>query len=501
MKNPGQPMKKTLSAIAVVVFAFAVVMAQRSNTPPTTEQSIKGAEIKGLAPVNKEVLKVKLPPVQEMTMPNGLRIILVESHRVPTFTMQMVILSGGLSDPPDYRGLSTFTAALLREGTATRKSKEIAEQIEAIGATLSAGSSVASFTTGINTSGLVENFDQVLDIFADVICHPNFPQDEIDKYRTRQIQQNQLQRAIPQFLSNERFQTALYGSHPAGLSVPPVASFNRALSADLAGFHATYYRPNNAMLVIFSDLTLDQLTPKLMKAFGSWQRKGIPKTIIPAAPAPEAASIDLINRPGSVQTVLVMGNLTLERKDPDYIPLLVMNQVLGGGPASRLFMNLREGKGYTYGASSGVLGLKYKGMFLAQSDVRTEVTDGAMHEFMYEFNRIRDEKVTATELENAKRALVGSFAISLTEPQILLGMITQQRLYHLPANYWDNYPQKVMAITAGDVQRTAQKYVDLKHMKIVAVGDAAKTRGVLAKYGTVHELDFDGIPVAAGKPK
>lgn len=497
MNTLRQPIAKASSAVAFIVLALAVVMAQRPSAPPQTSQSIKGAEIKGRAPVNKEVLKVKLPRLREATLPNGLRIVLVESHRVPTFSMQMVILSGGLSDPPDYRGLATFTAALLREGTATRKSRDIAEQIETIGATLTAGSSVGSFTTGINTSGLVENFDQVLDIFADVICHPNFPQDEIDKYKTRQIQQIQFQRAIPQFLSNERFQIALYGSHPAGLSVPPVASLNRALSADLAGFHETYYRPNNSMLVIFGDMTLDQLMPKLTKAFGGWQRKDVPKTIIPAAPAPAAATIQLIDRPGSVQTVLVMGNLSLERLDPDFIPLLVMNQVLGGGPSSRLFMNLREDKGYTYGASSGFSGLKYRGMFLAQSDVRTEVTDGAMHEIMYEFKRIRDEKVGAVELENAKRALVGSFAIALTKPEIRLSNIVQQKLYDLPADYWSIFPEKVMAITAHDVQRVARKYVDLDHLQIIAVADAIKTRGVLAKYGTVREFDAEGKPVGS----
>lgn len=499
MNSLRQPTKNTLSVLTIVLLAVAVVTPQHASTPPTTGQSIKGAELKGRAPVNKEILRVKLPPLHEADLANGLKVVLVESHRVPTFTMQMVILSGGLSDPPDYRGLSTFTAALLREGTTTRKSKDIAEQIETIGSTLTTGSSVSAFTTGINTSGLVENFDQVLDIFADVICHPTFPQDEIDKYKARQLQQIQIQRAIPQFLATERFQIALYGSHPAGVTFPPVASLNRATSADLAKFHANYYRPNNAILLAFGDLTLAQLLPKLTKAFGGWQREAVPPTIIPAAPAPDAAKIHLINRPDSVQTVLILGNLSLERKDPDYIPLLVMNQVLGGGPASRLFMNLREDKGYTYGTSSGFSGLKYRGVFLAQSDVRTEVTYDAMHELMYELNRIRDEKVNAAELENAKRALVGSFAVSLTQPQVVLSLITQQRLYDLPTDYWHTYPQKVMAITAADVQRVAQKYVDLKHMQIVAVGDASRTRGMLAKYGDVQEIDSDGKPVSTLK--
>jgi predicted Zn-dependent peptidase len=492
-------MKKTFAAILVVGLAFALAVAQRSSTPPQTGQSIKGADIKGRAPVNREVLKVKLPPVKEATLSNGLRVVLLENHRVPTFTMQMIIDSGGFSDPADYRGLAGFTAALLREGTTTRKSRDIAEQIDTIGATLTASAAGTSLNSGITTSGLVENFDQVLEIFADVIRNPSFPQEELDKYKTRLLQQRQFQRAVPQFLAAERFQNALYGSHPAGLSGPPIESINRAKSADLASFHATYYRPNNAMLVISGDTTLNQIMPKLQEAFGDWQRQPTPPTTILAAPAPPPASIHLINRPGSVQTVFFIGNLCIERKDPDYFALLVMNQILGGGPASRLFLNLREDKGYTYGASSGFGGSKYRGVFLVTSDVQTDVTDGALHEFMYEFRRIRDEQVTAHELENAKRAMVGSFALSLTQPQMLLIYIVEQRLYDLPADYWDTYPQKVMAITAADVQRVAQKYIDLNHMQIVAVGDAKKTREVLAKFGTVEEYDADGKPVRAVK--
>src|SRR3954452_21096545 len=176
----------------VVIFAFAVmpIMAQqRGGAPAQQGQSVVGAEIKGIAPVNKEILKVKLPKAEEATLSNGLRVVLLESHRVPTFTMQMVVLSGGLSDPADYHGLATFTVALLREGTATRKSKDIAEQVDTLGATLTAGSGLSSFTTNVTASGLVENIDQVLDIFTDVIRNPKFPQEEIDKFKQRQIAQ------------------------------------------------------------------------------------------------------------------------------------------------------------------------------------------------------------------------------------------------------------------------------------------------------------------------
>lgn len=488
---------KSFAAVAIMIVALSVGMAQpqRSGAPAQQGQSIKGAEIKGRAPVNKELLRVTLPKAQEATLPNGLRVILLESHRVPTFSMQMVVMSGGLSDPANYHGLASFTAALLREGTATRKSKDIAEQTDTIGATLVAGSGLSSFTTNVTTSGLVENLDQALDLFADVILNPKFPQEEVDKYKTRQLQQLQFQRSIPQFLAAERFQRAIYGDHPAGMVAPPTDSIKKITSADLAAFHDKYYRPNNAMLAIVGDVSLKEIMPKLQRAFGSWQKGDVPATTIPSVGQPGAMQIQLINRPGSVQTVLQLGSLGIERTSPDYFAVAVMNQILGGGPAGRLFLNLREDKGYTYGAYSSFGGSKYRGTVISSSEVRTDVTDGAMKEFMYELNRMRDEKVSAVELENAKRAMVGSFALSLEQPQALLGNIVQQKLYDMPADYWDTYPQKVMAITADDVQRVAQKYIDMTHLQVIAVGDASKTRTVLAKYGTVQEYDADGKPV------
>lgn len=493
---------KFFAALLALGIASAPVLAQRpaGQQSGPAGQSITGAEIKGKAPVNKEILKVNLPKAQEATLSNGLRVILLENHRVPTFTMQMVVLSGGLSDPADHRGLASFTASLLREGTATRTSKDISEQMDTLGATLQANSGISSFTTNITTSGLVENLDQTLDIFADVIRNPKFPQEEAEKFKTRLAQQLQFQRSIPQFLAAERFQRAIYGEHPAGLIAAPVESIKRTTSADLARFHATHYRPNNAMLAIVGDVTLKEIMPKLEKAFGDWQKGDVPQTKIPAAPDMGTMRIQLIDRPGSVQTVLQLGNLGIERTNEDYFALLVMNQILGGGPAARLFLNLREKNGYTYGAYSNFGGSKFRGTVTSSSEVRTDVTEGAMKEFMYELKRIREEKVSDTELENAKRAIVGSFALSLEQPNALLQNIVTQKLYDLPGNYWDTYPQIVSRITAEDVQRAAQRYVSLSNLQIVAVGDAAKAREVLAKYGTVEVYDAEGQRVTEKKP-
>ncbi len=490
--------KRLLAAsLALAVSASAaVVPALAQQQPNPADEGLKGVVLKNRAPVNKDVLKVKLPKAQEATLKNGLRVVLLESKRVPTFSMQMVVKSGGLSDPADHKGLAQFTAALLREGTQKRTSREIAEQLDTVGASLGAGSNLSGFTSTVTASGLVENFDAVLDIFSDVVRAPAFPKDEVEKYKTRSLAQLQILRGNPQFLAAERFNRAVYGEHPASLVAPPAETLKKTTPEDLARFHATHYVPNNAMLAVVGDVTLKEILPKLERAFGDWKAGSAPKTVIPAATAQyKASGIYLIDRPGSVQTYLQLGNIGIERTDPDYFALLVMNRILGGGGTARLQRNLREDKSYTYGAGSNFGGAKFRGVFAANSSVRTEVTEGAMREFINEFKAIRDVRVPASDLDNAKNGLVGGFALSLEQPNLLLANIVTQKLYDLPADYWDTYTQRIAAVTADDVQRVARKYVDLDRLQIVAVGDASKVRAALAPYGTVVFYDANGNPV------
>ena len=207
--------QKFVIALMLVALVSSMAFGQGGMAPQAP--STKGTVVKGKAPVNKTVLRVKLPKAEEASLPNGLRVILLHDAKVPTFNMQIVVLTGGLADRADYHGLASFTAALLREGTTKRSSKEIAEQTDALGTTLAANSGLSSLTSTVTTSGLVENIDQTLDIFADVVRNPSFPQSEVDKYRARTLSQLQFQRSIPQFLAQEAFSKAIYGNHPAGL--------------------------------------------------------------------------------------------------------------------------------------------------------------------------------------------------------------------------------------------------------------------------------------------
>ena len=487
---------RTTFAILLIT-AFASVAFAQQETAGQNPTSTKGTVIKGKAPVNKQVLQVKLQAAQEATLKNGMHVVLLESnHRLPIFSMEMVLMSGGFSDPADMRGLANMTATLMREGTAKHTSREISEALDTIGANFMANSGVSSFTTNITTGGLTDNLDQILDLYAEIIRTPKYPTAEVDRYKSRVIDSMRQTRANPGFLAQERLLQAIYQTHPASLNASPADAIKKITVADLMKFHDENYVPNNATLYIAGDVTLKEVVPKLEKLFGDWKPGTVKQPTLPPIPSQADTKIHLINRPGSVQTVFQIGSLSLERTSPDYVAVQVMNRILGGGPSSRLFLNIREDKGYTYSVGSNVTSGRYPGLFVGQSPVRTEVTEGTIREFMSEFKRIRDEKVTPVELENARRAIVGQFALQLENPAGRLANIITQKMYGLPANYWDTYPQKVSAITAEDVQRVAQKYVDINHMQIVAVGDASRTRAVLAKFGiSVQEYDGDGKPM------
>lgn len=475
----------TLTGSALAQAAGA--QAQRPST--------KGAVLKGKAPVNKEILKVKLPKPFETKLSNGLQVLVLEDHKLPTFNMQVVILSGGLADSADQIGVAQYTATMLREGTKTRDSKKIAEEIDGLGASLAANAGLSSLTTNVFASGMTDNFDQIMTLFTDVLLNPSFPAEDFNKLKTRNLASIRLQRSQPGFLSGEMFSKVIYGNHPGGRFALSAEQIQKITPELLQKFHAAHYKPNNAIFAIVGDVKASEVVAKLEKAFAAWKPGEVPKTNIPPIADTGAGKIHLIDRPGSVQTNLVAGLLSIERTNPDYFALEMMNQVLGGGASARLFLNLREDKGYTYGAYSGVSSAKYRGTFRANTEVRTEVTDGSMKELLYEFKRISEEKVGAEEFERAQRTIVGGWALQLEFPQSVLQNAITSKLYDLPADYWDTYPQKIAAVTPDDVQRVARKYLDLSKLQVIAVGDAKKIADTLKAYGTVEAYSADSKPM------
>ena len=459
------------------------------------DKSIPTSKVERLnrAPVSKEILQVKLPRPVETTLSNGINVMVLEDHRFPLVTVQFDINGAGpIYEPANQPGLAGATARMLEEGTKTRTSKQIAEQIDSLGASLSASSGFGSGSTIMSASGLSDTFEQWFALATDVLLHPTFPADELAQYKARAKPALLQQRSQPNFLANQALSRALYGDYPAAVVSATPESLDALTSVMLAEWHEKHYAPQNTILAISGDVHAATLIPQLRKWLAEWQRSKASVAFPPGPPPAAKGKVLLVDRPGSVQTTLLMGNLAIERSDPDYPALVILNEVLGAGSASRLFLNLREEKGYTYGVYSNVIARKYAGPWTAGGDLRTEVTDGAMTEFLRELNRIRDEKVPEEELEAARHSVVARFALSLESPQQLIAYAITRKAYKFPADYWDKYPGQIAAIKAEDVARVAKKYINPTTMQVVAVGDASKIKTIMEKYGPVEIVNASG---------
>jgi zinc protease len=488
-------MKHTLIAALVAACGVGAAAHQTAvQAPPPTKA--EGTVLKNKAPVNKELLRVTLPKPKEADLSNGVHLLVLEDRRTPQVNFSMIIDgAGGYYDPPSMPGLAGFTATLMREGTATKTSEQISEQLDRLAAGVGVSANIASPFATVNGNGLTNNLDSVLALMADVLMNPSFPQAEIDRYKTRTRAGLMQNRAQPGFLAAERLNKAVFGDHPQARIAPAPAALEKLTHDALVEFHKAHYVPDRAVLAVTGDITLEQAKAKAETAFGAWKKAGValpPET--EAAPL-TGPSISLVARPNSVQTSLRIGTLSIERKNPDFFALTVGNRILGGA-SGRLFEHLREQKGYTYGANSGFGSSRIRGSWTASTDVRCEVTEAALTDLIDEIRQMRETPVTEKELADAKRAIVGSFARLLENPDAILANYIDRHFYQLPADYWDTYAAKVEAVTAADIQRVAQKYWTPDRLQIVAVGDLAKVEPALKKLGTVQVFDADGKPIS-----
>jgi zinc protease len=482
-----------------------VVPALTQNPPATDLKSTPLSSVVRLnrAPISNDILRVSLPKPTKVTLDNGLRVLILEDHRFPLVTTQLIVNgAGSLFEPAPSAGLAQITAQIMRQGTKTRTSKQLAEEIDRLGANINVSAEWGMPSASLNASGLSDTFDQWFGVAMDVLLHPNFPADELALLKQRQLVQLKQQRTQPMFLAGERLQKVLYGEHPAAVRSATSESLNALTPDMLSKWYADRYAPQNAILAIAGDVNANEIVPKLKKWMAEWKKTDL-KVSLPGNPsAATAGRLFLVERPGSVQTNLLLGNLAVDRRDPDYVPLNVMNNIIGGGAAGRFFMNLRENKGYTYGAYSRLQAPQYVGSWVANSEVRSEVTGGALDEFFNEIRRINQESVPDDELQKAKRAMVARFALSLERPASVIEYAVTAEIYGFPADYWDKYPEQVMKVTAADVQRVAKKYLDPKAMQVVAVGDGTKIKTALEKFGTVTVYNSDGsLATSAGAAK
>ncbi|HMF57377.1 MAG TPA: pitrilysin family protein [Pyrinomonadaceae bacterium] len=438
------------------------------------------------APAPLPTKPLNIPRPFETMLPNGLQIVIVEAPRLPLVSFRLSFRTGNASDPGNMNGLTSMMTGLLTEGTEHRTSKQIADEVARIGATLTAGAN-ADYST-VAASALATNANQILDLLADVTLHPSFPENELElaKQNTKQVILQQ--HAQPSFLANERLSQIIFGQHPYSHVAPTNESVDAISRAGLMSFHKLTFVPNNAVLLVVGDVQHEAIVRRINELFGAWAKGQTRSQDFPALPARSERTIYIVDRPGSAQSNIVIANTSITRTSPDYFPMLVMHQVLGAGASSRLFMNLREAKGYTYGAYSNLDARRSAGTFRESAEVRTPVTGASLKEFLYELDRIRSEPVPQEEIANAKAYLTGVFPIRIETQEGLIDQLVQMKMLDLPADFLQTYRERVNAVTAADIQRVARQYVQPDRVAVVIVGDAAAIMDQIKPYAQNIEL-------------
>jgi predicted Zn-dependent peptidase len=413
---------------------------------------------------------LRVPPITTRQLPNGLKLVIVEQHELPIADVILQLRNGGEADPANRTGTAALTSALLTEGTTSRSALQIADQAAFLGVRVGAGSGWEQSTVSLHTP--TAQLDSAMALFADIALHPAFPAADLERVRKARLTSLQQLRDRGPSIADRAYATALYGEqHPYGRPLAGTEASIAAVSrADLQSFYDTYYRPNNATLLVVGDVRPDDVERRAQALFGGWARGDVPAPTNATAQAPKATTLVLIDKPGAAQSSFRLGGIGVPRSTKDYFALQVLNTILGGSFTSRLNQNLRETKGYTYGAGSGFSMRRLAGPFTASAEVVSAKSDSALIEFLKELRAIRDT-VPSDELAKAKRYL----QLGLPEDFETTGSIASQMLplitYGIPLDFYNSAVENIGAVTQADVQRVARQYVDPDRLTLVIVGD------------------------------
>ncbi|HLB54451.1 MAG TPA: pitrilysin family protein [Gemmatimonadales bacterium] len=471
-----------LNAIGYSLFSIGYSLFQLSN-------DLVAQEYPKTPPPPGPLVAAPFPPFRETVLPNGLRLLVVESRKQPIVSLSLNFPAGSISDPAGKEGLADMVAGLLTKGAGNRTAEEVAEAIEGAGGVLTA-SAGADFLS-INSTVLTGSLPLAFELLADAVMRPRFAETELTLLRLQTLSGLQVALTQPEEIANRAFRRALYGDHPYARSTTQASA--RAITRDdLVALHRDRLRPAGALLVIAGAISPEEAQRLAARAFEGWTGPA-PAAISSAAPrSPGKTELILVHRPGSVQSNIVVGNLTYLPNDPRLYAAAVANQVLGGGASSRLFLILREEKSWTYGAYSRYSRRKGVGYFAANSEVRTEVTDSALREMLHQMRRIRSEPVPAAELAAAKGALVGRYPLIIETADQVAGVVAEARLYGLPPDFVQTYRVRLGRVSAAEAQATAQSTIHPDSLTIVLVGDGTKMYERIKDIAPVTLLDPEG---------
>lgn len=429
-----------------------------------------------------------IPPlaITQRTLPNGLTVWVLNRPGFPKVSTTLAVRGGNAHDAAGSQGLSGLMAGLLSEGTATRSSKQIAEELQAIGGEL--GAFAGPDAVFIQGSSLSHGLPALLELLADVARHPAFPANEVELAKANTLQGLQAQEASPAFKAGKAFNAAIFGSHPyAFFSVAPEV-VKAATPEALRTLHQARFQPGQALLVISGDLQADSALKLIAASFGDWKDAGSRLPALPEAPSASAHQFQLLPRAGSVQSTLRVGRPAVAATHADYIPLQLANVILGGSFDSRITKNIREDKGYTYSPGSRAAGMQAGGSYLVRADVRTEVTAASLMEIFYEMDRMGTTTVGEDELLRAKRFMGGTTLFQNQMLRALTGTLAAYWVNGQKPEALSEFIPKVNAVSAAEIRRIGRAYFASKDQSIVVVGDEAKAKAELEQFGPVQLL-------------
>jgi len=455
-----------------------------------TSTPVAPTPARAVAPALGPERPVAWPKRTSVVLPNGLHVVLAESHAFPKISAQLFIRSGNAAVAPRAPGLAEITAKVIRTGTASRTSRHIEEDLRRMGA--DAGTSAGADTSAISIGGLAEFSEGIFELLADLARNASFPEDQFERERRQKIEELRVERTTPAFLANERVRHVLFGEHRYAIVAPTEAQVAAYQRVELEHFYKHHYAPSNALLIVVGDFSSEKLLKQVENVFGSWDAER-PEPVISAAP-PEASrrQVHLVHLPDTVQTQVLVGNLSITRRDPDWYRTVLANSIYGGAFHSRLVMNIREQKGYTYSPRSGITALRQHGFFTVHAAVRNEVAAATLTEIFYEMDRVRSLPVSSEELESAQSYLSGVFSLGVATQDGVLGQLSTVYLDQLPDDYLETYRAKIRALTADDVLLAARRHFDSANSQIVLVGDREQLVEQAALFGPVTEYDAHG---------
>jgi predicted Zn-dependent peptidase len=444
-----------------------------------------GADALRKAPISRDALNVKLPEPVITKFGNGAALIAVDDNRLPIAQVRYQVEGAGAIYTPKP-GVSELTAVMLREGAGSRSGKQIGDEAARLGATIATSATPGAEVVVADGSGLTGHFAEWLDLLNSVVLHPTFPADDFNSLRERWLVRARVQRTQATTVAGNVFLRVVYGSHPAAVTSATAQELAALTPETLAAWHRERYTPGKMVITCVGRVRPSDVASQMEKLLGGWKPAEVSHSLPPPPQPAVARRVVLVDMPGAAQTELHIGGLSMERRDPDYIAATVLFNVLGGGIGSRLFRILRDEKGYAFAAGSVLTAYRFPGFWRVVAAVRTDTTADSLSIILEQLRRLCDEPIPADELNRAKAGAVGNFAMNLEQPAQLMNLFYLRYRYGFSTDYWERYPAKLAACTAQEIQAVARKYMNPEQAHIIAVGDAAKIRGALEKYGKVE---------------